>query len=92
MMSDFEDLVEGLVHVTIMAVASEAGKNAQRSFVAASVQRDAWGMFVSALAMGGASYGLQWSSLRLNRLIRKRRMTSLFPIDAKLTSDRRKLR
>ncbi len=91
-MPDFEDLVKGLVHVTIMAVASEAGRNAQRSFVDSSERRDAWGMFLCALAIGGAAYGFQWSSLELNRLVKKRRMTSLFPAHAKLTSERLKLR
>ena len=79
-MSDIEDLVEGLIHMGVLATTYKIGQDAQRAFAEATEKNDAWGMLFSAIACGGAMYGFQWSAKNLNRLIGRRRALPVYEL------------
>ncbi len=79
-MSEIEDLIEGLLHVGVMAVTYQAGHSAQKSFAEASERNDPWAMLFSAIACGASMYGFQWSARKLGRLIGSQRALPVYDL------------
>jgi hypothetical protein len=72
-MPDFDDLLEVLFQVGVMALSYQIGQEAQKSLMKASNENDWLGMLFSAIFYGGSAYAFRSSARNLDRIIGKQR-------------------